>query len=339
MSRTSAVEPRDPSQEHALTPGAHGTAALAGDRRALGRLLTVLEAGGLGAATALRQVYPLAGQAHLLGVTGPAGAGKSTLVAALVRHLREAGHRVGVLAVDPTSPYTGGALLGDRIRMTDVATDPGVFVRSLATRGAPGGLSLAAAACASALDAAGYRRIVIETVGAGQDELAIASVADTTLLVLEPGMGDAIQALKAGLLEIADVLVVNKADLPDADRALAELRALQSLAPAAGWEPPVLATVATRAQGVAAVAEAVEAHRAYLRGSSEGPRRARARATASVLAVAQAALAARLQRLAQAPEWEPALRAVAQHERSAYDVANELLAALDPVAGDTRGRA
>jgi LAO/AO transport system kinase len=302
--------------------------AIAGDRRALARLVTVLEAGGTAAAAALRAVYPRAGRAHVIGLTGPAGSGKSTLAAALTRHYRAAGERVAVLAVDPSSPYSGGALLGDRVRMPDLTSDLEVFVRSMAARGAVGGLAIAVTGVVAALDAAGYGRIVLETVGAGQDEVAVAQTAHTTVVVIVPGLGDEVQALKAGLLEVADVLVVNKADRPGADQARAELTMLQSLAEAPAWQPPLVATIATRGEGVPALADAIAAHRAFLAASPEGPRRAQKRARAAVLATAHAALAARLDAAACAPAWQAALADVAAHQRSPVDVAAELLAAL-----------
>ena len=304
--------------------------ALGGDRRALARLLTILEAGGADAIVAMRAVYPHAGAAHVVGLTGPPGSGKSTLVAALARHYRAQGVRVGVIAVDPTSPYSGGALLGDRVRMLDLTNDEGVFVRSVASRGTLGGLAAATLALTAALDAAGYSRILVETVGVGQAEVAVARLAETTIVVSVPGLGDEVQALKAGLLEVADVLVVNKADRPDAERTLAELHVLQSLAPPTAWQPPVLATIATRGEGVAALAEEIAAHHAYLAGSGDGRRRALARARAGVLAAAETQVLARLTASAAAPAWQSAYEAVAAHARSPYDVAADLLAALDP---------
>jgi LAO/AO transport system kinase len=302
--------------------------AIAGDRRALARLVTVLESGGTAAAAALRAVYPRAGRAQVIGLTGPAGSGKSTLAAALARHYRAAGERVAVLAVDPSSPYSGGALLGDRVRMPDLTSDAGAFVRSMAARGAGGGLAVAVTGVVATLDAAGYGRIVLETVGAGQDEVAVAQAAHTTVVITVPGLGDEVQALKAGLLEVADVLVVNKADRPGADQARAELAMLQALAEAPAWQPPVVATVATRGEGVPALADAIAAHRAFLAASPEGPRRAQQRARAAVLTTAHAALAARLDAAARAPVWQAALANVAAHQRSPVDVASELLAAL-----------
>jgi LAO/AO transport system kinase len=289
----------------------------------------MLEAGGIQAAAALRTLYPRAGEAHVVGLTGPPGSGKSTLVAALARLYRERGARVGILAVDPTSPYTGGALLGDRIRMTNLVGDAGVFVRSVGSRGALGGLAAAATAMTAALDAAGYSRILVETVGVGQDEIAVTELAHTVVVVTVPGLGDEVQALKAGLLEAADVLVVNKADRPEAARAVAELRLLQSLAPPAAWQPPIVATTATRAEGVDQLVGAIEAHADYLRTSGAAKQRAEDRARAVVLAASRAMLTERLAAVAAGREWEVAYRDVAAHVRSPYDVAAELVAALN----------
>jgi LAO/AO transport system kinase len=297
-------------------------------RRALARLISRLEAGGPAARVALRELYPRAGHAHVVGLTGPPGSGKSTLAAALTRAYRARGERVAVLAIDPSSPYSGGALLGDRVRMPDLAGDPDVFVRSMASRGATGGLAVAAANVVTALDAAGYTRILVETVGVGQDAVAVAQTAQTTVVVTVPGLGDEVQALKAGVLEVADVLVVNKADRPDAEQARAELLMLQSLAAAAAWQPPVLATVATRGEGVTALVDALEAHRRYLDASGEGARRAAQRARAAVLATAEVELRTRLVRAAAAKEWEVAWTTVAAHERTPDDVAADLLASL-----------
>jgi LAO/AO transport system kinase len=306
--------------------------ALDGDRRALARLLTVLEGGGAPAAATLRAVYPRSGRAHVVGLTGPAGSGKSTLAAALARYYRADGERVAVLAVDPTSPYSGGALLGDRVRMPELTLDEGVFVRSMASRGALGGLAAATAGAVAALDAAGYGRVLVETVGAGQDEVAVARIAETVVVVTVPGLGDEVQAFKAGLLEIADVLVVNKADRPDAGAATSSLLALQSAAPHPAWQPPILATIAVRDEGVAELAAALEDHRRYLAASDEGHRRALARARGSVLAAASAELLARVDRAAAAPAWRDAYEQVARRERSPYDVAAALVEGLEPEA-------
>ena len=302
--------------------------ALDGDRRALPRLISVLEGGGAAASAALRRLYPRAGQAHVIGLTGPPGAGKSTLAVALARAFRQRGERVAVLAVDPSSPRSGGALLGDRVRMQSLAEDADVFIRSMAARGTVGGLARATVAAVVALDAAGYERIVLETVGVGQDGVAIAETAHSTVVVTVPGLGDEIQALKAGLLEVADVLVVNKADRPGAEQARAELLMLQALASAPAWQPPVLATVALRDEGIGELTEALDQHRAYLAASPEGARRAEHRARAAVLTAASASLAERLQATAAEPRWAAALRAVAAHEQSPDDVAAALVAAL-----------
>ncbi|HXK59577.1 MAG TPA: methylmalonyl Co-A mutase-associated GTPase MeaB [Acidobacteriota bacterium] len=223
-----------------------------GDVRAVARVLTELEqTRSTETRDLLRQIYPLAGQALVIGVTGSPGSGKSTLVARMALHYREAGLKVGIIAVDPTSPFSGGAILGDRIRMQALASDPGVYIRSMATRGQLGGLSAAVEDALSVLDAAGYRMLLLETVGVGQDEIDIVSTAHVTLLVLVPGMGDGIQAIKAGVMEIADIFVINKADHPETPRAERELRSfLKMIAREDGWNPPLVKTIATTGQGV-----------------------------------------------------------------------------------------
>jgi len=236
---------------------------LAGDRRALARALSVVEREGPEAAALLAALHPHTGHARLVGITGPPGAGKSTLADSLTREWRQRGHRVAVLAVDPTSPYSGGALLGDRIRMIGHAADPDVFIRSMATRGALGGLSRTAGDAGSVFDAAGFDTVLLETVGVGQDEVEIVRTADVAVVLTVPGLGDDVQALKAGLMEIADVHVVNKADREGADRAAAAIEgalALDGARDARAWVPPVLRTQATDGLGVATVVDAVEAH-------------------------------------------------------------------------------
>ena len=251
---------------------------VAGDRRALARLLTHIENTDAEATEALAWLFPHTGQAHLIGVTGAPGCGKSSLVNALALALRRTGCRVAILAVDPSSPFTGGALLGDRLRMRDLAGDAGVFIRSTANRGALGGLAHTTADMALAFDAAGYDKILIETVGAGQAEVEIASTAHTVLVVEAPGLGDDVQAGKAGILEVADVLVVNKADQPNAENTARALRASVEMMPlTAAWKPPVIQTVATLGQGVTELAAAVEQHLAYLVSSGERQRRERER--------------------------------------------------------------
>jgi LAO/AO transport system kinase len=251
---------------------------LAGDPRALARAMSLIEDGAPAAAGLVRDLFPHTGRAYLVGVTGPPGAGKSTLVDQLVRVLRAAGRTVGVVAVDPTSPFTGGAILGDRVRMQQHAGDSGVFIRSMATRGQLGGLARATSEVALVLDAAGRDVIVIETVGVGQDEVDIVRTADVSVVVLVPGTGDEVQALKAGIMEIADVFVVNKADREGADRTCAAVETALSLQelPAGAWRPPVLRTEATAGRGVAELVEAIDRFRARPGEVSRERRRARA---------------------------------------------------------------
>ena len=268
----------------------------AGNLRALARLLTQIQDETQEATAALIALYPHTGHAHRIGITGAPGTGKSSLVSSLAKAYRAAGQTVGIIAVDPTSPFTGGAVLGDRIRMRDLSGDPGVFIRSMATRGSLGGLARATGDSVHALDAAGFDVILIETVGAGQSEVDIAREAHTTLVVEAPGLGDDVQAIKAGILEIADILVVNKADRPDAQNSVRALRAMLDLGsdrPAAGqwhhgrllphetdapaesdhererWTVPILETVAPEGTGVPALIEAIAAHRAHLRASGQ----------------------------------------------------------------------
>ncbi|HUC60669.1 MAG TPA: methylmalonyl Co-A mutase-associated GTPase MeaB [Alphaproteobacteria bacterium] len=259
--------------------GAEGSAdawlarLLAGDRAALARALTAVESGGDEAAEVLRAIYPKLGRARVVGVTGAPGAGKSTLVSAYIGELRRRGQRVGVVAVDPSSPLTGGAILGDRIRMTGHSGDENVFVRSLSSGGHLGGLSRTASRAIDVMDAAGCDQVVVETVGAGQSEVEIASIAETKVLVTAPGLGDEIQALKAGILEIADVIVVNKGDLPGARRSAAQLEAMLGYGEAGDgkdWRVPVLRTSALRGEGVGELADAIERHGTWLR--AEGSR-------------------------------------------------------------------
>jgi GTPase len=260
-----------------------------GSTRALARGLTWVESGGKRAEALSTQLYPHTGRAQIVGVTGAPGSGKSTLVRALALVARARGRTVGVVAVDPSSPFSGGAILGDRIRMNDLALDPGVFIRSMATRGALGGLCRAAADAVDLMDAAGRSLVLVETVGVGQDEVDVMRLAHTVLVVSVPGLGDDVQALKAGVLEIADVHVVNKADRDGADRIIAELRAMLTLIPAPeeAWMPPVLPASATRDEGIEPIADALDGHMAYLKTSGELERRRRRIVTARVLKIAQ----------------------------------------------------
>ncbi len=241
----------------------------AGDRRAIARLISLVEDEDPRIAEVVRALGPLAGNAYVIGLTGAPGAGKSTLAAALVGVIRKHDLTVGVLAVDPTSPFTGGALLGDRLRMQEHATDPGVFNRSMATRGHLGGLSWAVPHAVRVFDAAGFDIIVLESVGVGQAEVEIMHAADTTLVVLAPGMGDSVQANKAGILEIADIFVVNKADKDGARQTVRDIQQMLHLGAATAWTPPVLTTQADAAIGVEASWDAIATHRAHLEQSGE----------------------------------------------------------------------
>jgi LAO/AO transport system kinase len=264
-------------------------AIVAGSERALARGITWMEAGGPRAAALVERLYPRGGRAHVVGITGAAGSGKSTLVRALARAARARGRTVGIIAVDPSSPFTGGAILGDRIRMNDLALDPGVFIRSMAARGALGGLSRATADAVDAMDAAGRNPVIVETVGVGQGEVDIMRLAHTVVVVSVPGLGDDVQALKAGLLEIADVHVVNKADRDGADRTLAELRSMLTLLPRKedAWMPPVLPCVAAREEGIDALFDALTTHLDALKASGELEARRRATVRTRVLDIAR----------------------------------------------------
>jgi LAO/AO transport system kinase len=236
-----------------------------GDPRALARVISAVENRTPGWSDLLKALFPHTGHARILGMTGAPGAGKSTLVDQLARHYRKENRTVGIIAVDPTSPYTGGAILGDRIRMQGHFSDPGIYIRSMATRGSLGGLARATADVTTVLDASGRDLIMIETVGVGQDEIDVVRVADITIVILVPGMGDDVQTIKAGIMEIADIFVINKGDREGADRVEREVRALQSLAVRSDqWTPPIVKTVATEEKGIADVAGAIANYESYL---------------------------------------------------------------------------
>jgi LAO/AO transport system kinase len=267
---------------------------LAGDKRALSRVLSWVENGSPDGRDAMRALYSHTGQAHIVGVTGPTGSGKSTLTGAIARAYRKRDKTVGIVAVDPTSPFTQGAILGDRIRMQDLTSDPGVFIRSMATRGALGGLAASTNEVVAVMDASGKDVVIVETVGAGQDEVEIAETAHTTIVVNIPGAGDDMQAIKAGILEIADILVVNKADLPSADAVFKQLHIFTDLQRKPGWDVPILKTVAHKEQGVDEVMEAIERHWQFLEASGGLDELARKRARRQLLATAQAILLERV---------------------------------------------
>lgn len=299
-------------------------ALLAGNRRALARAITLVETGGEAASTLMQAIYPRTGHAHIVGVTGAPGAGKSTLVNALAQYWRRANRTVGIVAVDPTSPFTGGAILGDRIRMQPLGGDAGVFVRSMASRGRLGGIARATDDAVALLDAAGFELVVVETVGAGQSEVEIGSSAHTTLVIETPGTGDDVQTIKAGILEIADLYVVNKADREGADALMRQLRTMLHLAdrPADGWTPPILSAVAQRADGIAEIAAAVDRHRAFLNSDNRLTERDRARAQrALTFSVQESALARALAN----PDWQRLVEEIAARHYDPYTAASLLL--------------
>jgi LAO/AO transport system kinase len=253
-------------------------AILSGRYRALAQAISMVERDDPNVDRLLADIYPSTGKARIIGVTGSPGAGKSTLVAALAKHYRRQSKRIGIIAVDPTSPFTGGAILGDRIRMTELYTDRGVFIRSMATRGFLGGLAKATNDVVDILDASGFDVVLVETVGVGQDEVEVIRTVQTNMVVLVPGMGDDIQAIKAGIMEIGDVFVVNKADRPGADKTVTEVTMMMSLVEEHGdWIPPIVKTVASRSEGIDDLDAAIEKHYEYLKASGELDRRNRER--------------------------------------------------------------
>lgn len=314
---------------------------LAGDRRALARAVSLIENRAPEARAMLARLHAHGGHAHIVGFTGSPGAGKSTLVTQLARELRKRGQRIGVIAVDPSSPFTGGAILGDRIRMQDLAGDPNVFIRSMASRGSVGGLAAATRDATRALDAAGFDTIIIETVGAGQAEVEIVRAAQSVVVVTVPGMGDDIQAIKAGILEIADIFVVNKADRPDADRAAAELRMLLSLdehRKERDWRVPIIKAVATTGQGVPELADKLAAHLKSLKTTGQLAERGGRQAQSEMLALLHQALIERISHTIGDDEWARLVAAVVERERDPYTTADELAQRIGLAPDVTRAR-
>ncbi len=323
-------------------------AAILGDKRAIARLISIAENNGTLAREALKALYPYTGKAHIIGVTGAPGTGKSTLVNELAKEFRLRGFKVGIVAVDPTSPFTGGAILGDRIRMRDLYNDPGVFIRSMATRGSLGGLARATADAVKILDAAGYDKILVETVGAGQAEVDIASTAHTTLVVEVPGLGDDIQVIKAGILEIADIFVVNKADLEGADGVALSLEVMMSLgnsekilhhgilmeikpsseSPKPRWRPPICKTIATRGEGIKALAETIEKHLAFLKESGAWEEKEKLRASREVEEILRTELLKRVLSKVDRQAIEEILGQVVKREIDPYTAAEKLAGGL-----------
>lgn len=303
---------------------------LGGDRRAIARALTSVERGDAAARSLVKEIFPHTGRAHLIGVTGSAGVGKSSLIAALTAEWRRRDRTVGVVAVDPTSSVTGGALLGDRVRMESLLSDRGVFVRSMATRGAAGGIARATLDAARVLDSAGFQIVLIETIGVGQDELAVAEAVETVLVVEQPGAGDDVQALKAGLLEIADLFVVTKGDQPGAERAVATLRATLALGTTV-QQPPILRASAVTNDGIAALADALEAHL----GSIDRLARARARAQTELRRILRDELLRAALARGGDPDLTNASAMVAAGELDPYSAAEKLTARAWPASHAT----
>ena len=302
--------------------------ALGGEPRALAKLISLVESGGSPAHEVVARLFSRTGHAYTLGITGAPGAGKSTLTDGLVRLIRAGGDEVAVLAVDPSSPFSGGAILGDRVRMQDHATDPGVFNRSMATRGHLGGLALATPQAVRVLDAVGKPWVVIETVGVGQVEVEIAEAADTTVVVVNPGWGDAVQASKAGLLEIADVFVVNKADREGVRETVRDLELMLDLADASAhgdWRPPVVQTVATSGQGLDDLWDAVRRHRTHVEETGLLARRREARLRDEMRAIVAERLRERAGDICSGDEFEAAAAAVTARRVDPYEAADGLL--------------
>ena len=302
---------------------------LAGEPRPIGRAISEVERDSGAVPAILRLLFARTGRARILGITGPPGAGKSTLVQRLAQAYRKRGVRVGIVAVDPSSPFTGGAILGDRIRMSEIYTDPGVFIRSMATRGALGGLARATSDAVDVLDAAGFEVVLVETVGVGQDEVDIVRAADTIAVVLVPGLGDDIQAIKAGILEIADVFIVNKADREGSDRAVAELSMMLDVSEPKAFRPPIVKTSAPSGAGVPEAIAALERHGEYLRESGEGATRRTLRARTRLLTLLSDRFRRAVEERALAPDGlEEAVQSVLGRHEDPYSAAERLYGAV-----------
>jgi LAO/AO transport system kinase len=299
---------------------------LAGDKRALARAITLVENRDAEGDRLVAELFPRTGRARIVGITGPPGVGKSTLIGALTAELRKADRDVGVLSIDPSSPFTQGAMLGDRIRLADHFLDPGVFIRSMATRGSLGGLAEAALQAALLMDASGKDDVLLETVGVGQGEVDVVDHADTIVLALMPGSGDSIQALKAGVMEIPDVIVVNKSDHPLADTMVRDVRAVLSLGPQGTWKVPVVRTEAAKEKGIAELLQQIDAHRRHIEDTGSLAERRARNLRAEVLGIAAARLRRRLeQRAGTDPEWAGLLDSVVRRQTDPATAARKLL--------------
>ena len=296
-----------------------------GAPRALARAISTVENHAPGWIELLKELFPDTGRALSIGITGAPGAGKSTLVDQLAMHYRQETRTVAVIAVDPSSPYTGGAILGDRIRMQRHVSDPGIYIRSMATRGSLGGLARATADVVVVLDAAGRDVILIETVGVGQDEIDIVRLADITVVILVPGMGDDVQTIKAGIMEIADVFVINKVDHEGADRVEREIRAMQSLAMRAdGWTPPVVKTVATEGKGIRELADAIRSYQSYLSDKGLWSVRRAQNWEARLIEMLRDSMLEKAQAAMRDGEWSQLAQDVAEHKRDPYSAIEEI---------------
>lgn len=301
----------------------------AGDPRALARAISTVENRTPGWSQLLKALFPHSGQARILGLTGPPGAGKSTLVDQLARHYRKEKRTVGIIAVDPTSPYTGGAILGDRIRMQEHFSDSGIYIRSMATRGSLGGLARTTADVATVLDASGRDLVMIETVGVGQDEVDIVRLADITIVILVPGMGDDVQTIKAGIMEIADIFVINKCDRDGAERVEREIRALQSLAVRSDhWTPPIVKTIASQGAGIAELAAAIHDYETYLQKENLAVTRKVENWQNRLLEMLRDALLERAQQQLGNGTVARHAAEVAEHKRDPYSLVEEIVNSL-----------
>jgi LAO/AO transport system kinase len=303
--------------------------ALKGDKRSVARLLTVVENGLPEARDAIAILYPETGRAHIIGITGSPGVGKSTLIEKMIREMRKRGKTVGVVAVDPTSPFSGGAFLGDRVRMQSLSTDEGVFIRSMATRGSLGGIARATNDAVKVLDASGMDFIIVETVGAGQSEVEVMRITETVVVMLSPGAGDDIQTLKAGMMEIGDVFVVNKADLENAQRVVVDVKSTLSMkVPEEGWRPPVVKTVATTGDGVDELLETIIRHREHLNSSGASEQRKRRVEDEVVSAIREKAADYVIESLRGSNQLAETIERVMNLEKDPYTAVDELLSTL-----------